>query len=646
MKAKVIRGSGFQGLLNYVFDCGPRALGKKMPEIVGGNMAGKNALILTKEFSVAKSLRSDIEKPVWHCSLSLPAGEKLSGFKWGEITDSFMKSMGFTDAHQYVAVRHSDTEYDHVHIVASRISVVTGDMWLGKWEAHEAIRITQELEQKFGLVQTEGYTGKKERKSLTSKEINMAVRTGEVPPKMKLQNMLDELTSSKPSVVELVKELENRGVTVKIKLYQTGTISGISFGLDGITFKGSSLGKGYSWGGLLKKGVSYEQARHSEELRRYAEAGQHDERADQTIGDDKQAIGGDRAILGRATEGSRAGIGESSGGQQSSERDQQPVESRIERDVVAVSESIGERNKGNKGDNQWIQEGGRSTKPNFGELRDFEKSGQGTSGNSEKRENIDVGGIRVEPSDINGGRSTGSRWTVFFKEAIEENKKNKIKKQKEEEERIRKIKEEEETERLKLIEERRLSEEAVKEEEKRLAKIEELYKNCLCGSAENLKKHLLESRIILPRQYNNDYCIRRSSKAGVLADICFRGFLDNKKVMQPVIAIKKDSIAILKAEEKEILIGLELAKKIWDGQEILVNGTDEFKKKVREVVSKYKVSVRLKFDYIEKVESKQETKSVDKTGAKQEEKQKPLQRPKPEPEQERPAAPRPRGMGR
>jgi hypothetical protein len=258
MKAKITRGSNFNSLLNYVFNYGQSATGKKEPEIVGGNMAANNALMLTQEFSIVKRKRPDIEKPVWHCSLSLPAGEKISGFQWGEITDSFMRSMGFTDANQYVVVRHNNTEYEHVHIVASRVALVTGDIWLGKWEAHEAIRITQELEQKFGLVQTEGYKAKKERKSLTSKERKMSQRTGEVPPRLKLQNMLDELTASKPSVVELAQKLKDRGVEVRIKQNNTGTICGISFGLDGITFKGSSLGSGYSWNALLNKGINFD----------------------------------------------------------------------------------------------------------------------------------------------------------------------------------------------------------------------------------------------------------------------------------------------------------------------------------------------------------------------------------------------------
>jgi hypothetical protein len=40
MKAKVSRGGGFRGALNYVFDVGKEATHTKNAERVGGNMAG------------------------------------------------------------------------------------------------------------------------------------------------------------------------------------------------------------------------------------------------------------------------------------------------------------------------------------------------------------------------------------------------------------------------------------------------------------------------------------------------------------------------------------------------------------------------------------------------------------------------------
>jgi hypothetical protein len=257
MIAKVIRGSTFRGVLDYVFDSGSRATGKKNPEWVGGNMGSLAAKDLAEEFSLARSQRPDIERPVWHCSLSLPEGERLETDRWGEVAEDFMKSMGFSERHQYTAVRHSDTAYDHVHIIASRVGI-DGKIWLGRWEAREAIRVSRELEEKHNLIQGKGYEGKAERKALTRGEINQAKRTLALPPRRRLQDMLDEFLADavKPTLVELARALEAKGVDVRIKTFLDGSINGISFGLDGINFRGSSLGKAYSWGGLQKRGVT------------------------------------------------------------------------------------------------------------------------------------------------------------------------------------------------------------------------------------------------------------------------------------------------------------------------------------------------------------------------------------------------------
>jgi hypothetical protein len=127
MKAK-IRGSGFRGVLDNVFDSGSRATGTKKPEVVSGNMGWDNAGNLAHEFSAALRQRPDIKRPVWHCFLSLPEGERLDAERWGEVTEAFIKSMGFGESRQYVGVRHEDTEFAHVHIVASRVGLA----WPGR----------------------------------------------------------------------------------------------------------------------------------------------------------------------------------------------------------------------------------------------------------------------------------------------------------------------------------------------------------------------------------------------------------------------------------------------------------------------------------------------------------------------------------
>ena len=257
MKSSVGRGGGFGGLVEYVFFGDENTL---RGVIVGGNMAGKNPAALIKEFGLVRRLRPDVARPVWHCSLALPKGEILTPAAWKLVARDFMKKMGFSEFTPYIVVRHSDTDYDHVHIVASRIGI-DSKLWLGKWEAKTAIEATQVLEKEHGLMVTKGLTERADKKKPTNAEEKIAQITGEEPPRVRLQRWIDEVVLKRPNALKFAELLRDRGVTVRANIASTGTMNGFSFAVDGIAFKGSSLGKAYNWAGLQSRGVTYDEKR-------------------------------------------------------------------------------------------------------------------------------------------------------------------------------------------------------------------------------------------------------------------------------------------------------------------------------------------------------------------------------------------------
>jgi len=262
MKGNVVRGSGFRGALEYV--CGK----DETPDIVGGNMAGTTPRQLSAEFSVSRQLRPDIKKPVWHCSLALPAGEVVTPEKWGTIAQDMMLGMGMDpDNHQFTAARHHDTEFDHIHIVASRIGL-DGSVWHGKWEARRAIETTQALEKKHGLTITPGLENKNDDKRLTRGEINKAVRTEQEPPRQALRRILDAAVEGKPTAVEFAERVEAAGVEVRANLASTGKMSGFSFGYQGESYAAGRVADRFRWGKLSKK-VIYVEDRDREELEQF-----------------------------------------------------------------------------------------------------------------------------------------------------------------------------------------------------------------------------------------------------------------------------------------------------------------------------------------------------------------------------------------
>lgn len=263
MKAKISRGGGFRGALNYVHDKGEA-------EIVGGNMSGQTPQELAREFGITKKLRPDCKNPVWHCSLALPEGDRLSAQKWDELSADFMREMGMEpDNFLYSVARHSDTDHDHIHIVASRIGL-DGTLWHGQKDVFKAIEATQKLEQRHHLTLTPGIDleRKKDRKSLTHGELNMAIRTETKPPRMVCQEAIDAIlqTEGVMSAPEFIQRLERLGVRAVPNVASTGTMNGFSFEAEGVSFTGSKLGDGYKWAQLQLKGVEYVQDRDFEEL--------------------------------------------------------------------------------------------------------------------------------------------------------------------------------------------------------------------------------------------------------------------------------------------------------------------------------------------------------------------------------------------
>ena len=267
---RVKRGRGFRGVLNYIF--GRDSDHKNAPGVLlGGNMSGHDPRTLAMEFGVTRQIRPDIEKPVWHNSLRLPAGESLSHDEWVKIADDYMEKMGFGSLHPRCYVLHDDKEGQHIHIAASRIAL-DGLLYLGKNENLASTRIIQELEREHGLTITKGPEympdGKIKMpkvKNPSKPEMEMGLRLEVKPPRLVLQELLDAAIQEPKTVIQFVRFLEEKGVSVTPNLAETGRLNGFAFALGDVKFKGSSLGAGYKWA-KLSEVIDYEQARDFAEL--------------------------------------------------------------------------------------------------------------------------------------------------------------------------------------------------------------------------------------------------------------------------------------------------------------------------------------------------------------------------------------------
>ncbi len=270
---RISRGRGFRGALDYAFERDSKDA--EPGRLLGGNMSGQNARQLATEFGQVRRTRPDIEKPVWHNALRLPKDEKLTDAQWVAIADDYMQRMGFTESHPRAYVLHDDKDGQHIHIVASRVSM-EGKVYLGKNENLASTRHIQALERKHGLTITKGptydaETGKivmPESRQLKKGEVEMGLRTTEEPPRQKLQRLVNEAKADRPTAPQFVQRLQAAGVVVWPNLASTGRLNGFSFELDGVAFKGSQLGDKFKWTQLQKE-ISYDQTRDQQQLERY-----------------------------------------------------------------------------------------------------------------------------------------------------------------------------------------------------------------------------------------------------------------------------------------------------------------------------------------------------------------------------------------
>ncbi|AFZ04598.1 relaxase/mobilization nuclease domain-containing protein [Calothrix sp. PCC 6303] len=249
---------------------------------------GQKPRELAAEFKFSRQLNPNVERAVYHVSLSLAPGEYLSDEEWNEISDRYLREMNFHN-NQYVVYRHGDKENDHIHIVASRISLDDGRCVHDGWDYKRSEAIVRQLERDYNLESVRGSHEKLERTATTGQhrriereqgEYDLGLRDNppELPVKMQLQEIIDGLcpvcdhrvtalkedgsTDNYLTMPRLIERLQGEGVEVRHGFTRNGKSKGISYSFLGQAFSGSHLGAAYTFPGLQKhKGVSYQAQR-------------------------------------------------------------------------------------------------------------------------------------------------------------------------------------------------------------------------------------------------------------------------------------------------------------------------------------------------------------------------------------------------
>ncbi len=254
MLAKITKGQDFYGCLRYV-------LSKTGAERIGGNMEGIALSELVAEFNLSvqrqqrRSPRNLAQVVVCHTSLSVEIGRNLEAETWNAIAKDYLTEMGFNN-NQFVMVRHTDTQHDHVHLVIAR-SRLDGTVVNGWLDYQRAQLVLRKLEQDYQL-QSVPSSWETDITAPTVNEVRQFHQTGEPSVRVRLQVTIDDALSTSTDLDDFRQRLAAYGVESRLRQISTG-IAGISYKLNDIAFPGYKLGKRYTWNRIQTQlGENYE----------------------------------------------------------------------------------------------------------------------------------------------------------------------------------------------------------------------------------------------------------------------------------------------------------------------------------------------------------------------------------------------------
>ena len=248
MIAKIVKGSGFRGVVNYILD-----KEKDAKILVCDGLFAENKNTIAMSFEAQSKMNLRVTKPVGHISLAFHKEDehRLTDCAMAGIALEYLKEMGITDT-QVLIVRHFDKEHPHVHIAFNRISN-DGRTISDRNERIRSARICKELTRKYDLYFA---NGKERVKQHRLKE----------PDKTKygLYNILKSEVSRCGNWRQLAANLEKQGVDVRFKYKgKSDEVQGVVFTMNGYSFSGSKIDRRFSYS---KIDAALERNRHTEQM--------------------------------------------------------------------------------------------------------------------------------------------------------------------------------------------------------------------------------------------------------------------------------------------------------------------------------------------------------------------------------------------
>ena len=252
MITKINRGNDLGATLRYVYR------EDATPEVVAGTAVGSSREQIERDMMKAIDRRADLKNRVVHMILSIPKEEHLTLDQWGGVAEEYTERMGFGKA-PYIAVRHQDTEHEHIHIVASRVDVFGRPIRLSH-DYYKSQEIARDLERKFELGRVRS-SWERETKDRSQGEYHLTQRTGEETRKERVRRELFGALEQCKDVPALASKLREKDIELVPKVTSDQSkVVGVVFKVEGWHIPGSRIDRALSWNRIAEK-LEYEHAR-------------------------------------------------------------------------------------------------------------------------------------------------------------------------------------------------------------------------------------------------------------------------------------------------------------------------------------------------------------------------------------------------
>jgi len=232
MMAKIVKGSDFKGVVDYILD-----KGKNAQVVAYDGLFMENKETIAMSFNAQSLMNGNVAKPVGHIALSFSKEDepRLTNCVMGGIALEYMERMGIKDTQFFIA-RHFDKEHPHVHIAFNRIDN-NGNTISDRHERLCSTRICKELTLIYGLHMANG------KENVKRNRLKEPDKT-----KYELYDILKTEVGICGNWGVLVANLKRQGVEVHFSHRgQTDEIQGVVFTKNGYHFNGSKVDRRFSY---------------------------------------------------------------------------------------------------------------------------------------------------------------------------------------------------------------------------------------------------------------------------------------------------------------------------------------------------------------------------------------------------------------